>query len=1074
MKKQNNHISSHRWRLSVSFLLILCILMSGMPLISVMAESERLTVKSEEVAVGEPIYVSAIGSGKDWVGIYYPSDEHSIRWVYVADIGSGVTFDMWGDSQDNGSSPVSLPVGEYVIRLMPNDSSNVADAVAEKTIRVVETKSDEPQPGLTAEFWQFIGKANRSNVYGDIIGTNTNRGPHVSFDDTQRFDSSIEQLKFVSVIDHSEDGLTDIHGRPFARDGYLIHWIGTVTAATSGTYTFIGNKLDNGFVAFVEQNGIMEKKFEYWASNHWFDSGNDYLYSNQGSFTLEAGVATPIDMWYLEVDGGEALEVRVSTVENGGSENARTFADAGLSLNLHEDVWYTNLTDNHEDLKSVFPTWGVNADGEEQTDSNGCPAWHEKNHTYNATIEAIKAKMMKVGTCVVPNFESESHNFGYRFGAYMEDSLIEYNGYMTPSVTGEYEFGTRKVDNCLMVEITDEDTGITTRVYEFWAKGIWNDSDTTYSDVKVNLEEGKSYKIHAVFLEINGGQAIETRVKIDGEEKTMANSGLTFTVTKPQGVVLPTNVSFFERGAANWHYITSGDDNTFQIRDLSWATDASVYGAWETHMGEMSKDNVWTTDDDGTMHQTLWAVAEFDVESLKDLKGYSLATSVSWDDNVRIYINGKLVFVDNGWSNGAPIKKLADVAVDYLVEGKNTVAVKLVQGWGGASFDMSLYATRSAMSEEAQANTYVTIATPQELLDYVAVANAAGNDNKNHIVNIVADLDMTGCDWTPIDRYIGKIYGNGHTISNITYTAVVDATGANEGLNVGILVNNLANNNANGKITDLTVDHCTLTVQAKEGNNKNQQVMAGIVAGMVDRGFVENVVVSNCVIDGNPSNAGGIAGVGCWNADQKGYHLENCAVINTQIGATQVGGGIVAFLRGGDKACFGDVKVTGVNFTSAVTGELFGATWGWGESHSVGNTEFSGNTNNVILKLNGRNYSFFVQTRPGEEEGTTDVRIVAVVKEEWLMKAGKAELTIRFTDGTTTKSTTQIPKTFYQNIKAVEGDTEVTYVAEEGAVIVGWVVTGVPADFVNGLSVQMKTNFSVGNEGVLEEIEWGN
>lgn len=119
-------------------LLILMIFLLVGGAFGVMAEESLLSLEKTEFAVGEAINVTAIGSGLDWIGIYYPDEPHSIRWQYVKDFGSGNSFDIT-KGVDNGGAPDILPAGEYIVRLMPNDSTNKAEALAEITITIGET-----------------------------------------------------------------------------------------------------------------------------------------------------------------------------------------------------------------------------------------------------------------------------------------------------------------------------------------------------------------------------------------------------------------------------------------------------------------------------------------------------------------------------------------------------------------------------------------------------------------------------------------------------------------------------------------------------------------------------------------------------------------------------------------------------------------------------------------------------------------------------------------------------------------------------------------------------------------------
>ena len=48
------------------------------------------------------------------------------------------------------------------------------------------------QKGLTATVWQTRGENDTKDVYWNIIGTNSGDGNRCSYDDTQRFDASLE------------------------------------------------------------------------------------------------------------------------------------------------------------------------------------------------------------------------------------------------------------------------------------------------------------------------------------------------------------------------------------------------------------------------------------------------------------------------------------------------------------------------------------------------------------------------------------------------------------------------------------------------------------------------------------------------------------------------------------------------------------------------------------------------------------------------------------------------------------------------------------------------------------------
>ncbi len=120
----------------------------------------RLNVPKTEYKYTEQINISAIGDGKDWVGIYYPGAAHSLYWTYIdkaanKGVGSGVEFDIKNAANRNSSAPAELPAGKYVIRLMPNDNENIANTVAWVEITIKAPEEGEiklPEKPVSVEY----------------------------------------------------------------------------------------------------------------------------------------------------------------------------------------------------------------------------------------------------------------------------------------------------------------------------------------------------------------------------------------------------------------------------------------------------------------------------------------------------------------------------------------------------------------------------------------------------------------------------------------------------------------------------------------------------------------------------------------------------------------------------------------------------------------------------------------------------------------------------------------------------------------------------------------------------------
>ena len=249
------------------------------------------------------------------------------------------------------------------------------------------------------------------------------------------------------------------------------------------------------------------------------------------------------------------------------------------------------------------------------------------------------------------------------------------------------------------------------------------------------------------------------------------------------------------------------------------------------------------------------------------------------------------------------------------------------------------------------------IKTVDDLLAFSkAVNNGDYDKNKDAVVVLENDLDLTGVVWTPIGSvfnkkgelehyFSGKFYGNGHTISNIDFTPiygkdmVVGFFGDIEGAEVSGLTieGNLNVTNADNDYTfygtiagfagDCTISDCVSNVSF----NNNGKYVYGFM-GMVGQAdgttfeYCENT--ADIIISGDSSSlyVGGIVGYAqngtevryCSNAGDMVYAaataggiagrlIENAKVVNSYVtgkltplgnGTTDVGG-IVGSINGG-------------------------------------------------------------------------------------------------------------------------------------------------------------------------------
>ena len=170
-----------------------------------------------------------------------------------------------------------------------------------------------------------------------------------------------------------------------------------------------------------------------------------------------------------------------------------------------------------------------------------------------------------------------------------------------------------------------------------------------------------------------------------------------------------------------------------------------------------------------------------------------------------------------------------------------------------------------AVSASAESET-ITISSVDDLLAFAASVNDGSTFGYfGQTVLLDADLDLTGVEWQPIGNlndmenfstmFMGSFDGQGHTISNLTYSTDEDLIGA--GL-FGISV---------GSIANLTMTDCTVTAN---GLTAQESQAYGIIVGYNMGGMVTNCTVKN-------SSVTGLNCVGAI-ADGSGGYVTDCVV----------------------------------------------------------------------------------------------------------------------------------------------------------------------------------------------------
>ncbi len=296
------------------------------------------------------------------------------------------------------------------------------------------------------------------------------------------------------------------------------------------------------------------------------------------------------------------------------------------------------------------------------------------------------------------------------------------------------------------------------------------------------------------------------------------------------------------------------------------------------------------------------------------------------ESNGNLVLTGETVTTSNNVST-TPLSKITGtcVAADVYNNDNSFVSSDNLTGLSG---------------EGTQASPYL-IGTLDELKWFRDSVNA-GNTYVGLYINLTADLDLAGEEWTPIGsasaKFQGYFDGGNHTISNLTISEATGYVGLFGYVNGTAMSNTVTPSIQNLKLTsvDISVNDSSSRVGALVGNPfvcyiKNVHVTGTVDGGKWTGGLIGNgyVRIDDCSFEGSVSGsqAGGIAGAG----DARVY---NCKVIGN-VSAYSWAGGIIGNGQEGASAvgCYvkGDVSseynwYRGVGGIAGVGGHGYAAT----------------------------------------------------------------------------------------------------------------------------------------------------
>ncbi len=214
---------------------------------------EYLSSDKDDYIVGEPIIITALGEGKDWVGIAERGADLSLAWYYVADV-SGQAVNFFEIAQDNATSTAftSLPAGEYTLYLLPDDQSlRDGTPVAQKDITVHEPiEIDYVTDGLVS---CYTGAGYSQTVWSDVVS-----GYDLRINANDQNYITADGLRASGIRHNFDKALVDlVNGNTFTVEILL----GEFTSIGESYNTFMNSSNDNFALFRRNSDDLLEFKF---------------------------------------------------------------------------------------------------------------------------------------------------------------------------------------------------------------------------------------------------------------------------------------------------------------------------------------------------------------------------------------------------------------------------------------------------------------------------------------------------------------------------------------------------------------------------------------------------------------------------------------------------------------------------------------------------------------------------------------------------------------------------------------------------------------------------------------------
>ena len=329
-----------------------------------------------------------------------------------------------------------------------------------------------------------------------------------------------------------------------------------------------------------------------------------------------------------------------------------------------------------------------------------------KNHIgfdYNDVIQPILD-----GSCVVCHSDKSAAYASIRAGSAGTDTAVEELAYIIPaqslwtySVDGRTERQAYSPFGSPVPGQTDVNARWTSGTLTLTKNFVFTkfDSEVGKTALELRYSGNITVKVNGSTVFTGASDALTAQTVSLTKEQTdaFALGQNTLTVTVSGGTyyvecALKNNdgssMQTLVQKKSEWAYLSSTANNA----PSDWNSEDFDSSSWKTGKAPFGDRGDITPMNSSWPNAYIWLRQEFylTAEQVAAFNNGSASLNIFYDDHLKLYVNGKLIYSDDGWKDSYALIDIGAKPQTFLKEGRNVVAASLYNSGGGRAFDMAL------------------------------------------------------------------------------------------------------------------------------------------------------------------------------------------------------------------------------------------------------------------------------------------------------------------------------------------------------------------------------------------------